>query len=150
MRITAPKDRLLQGIQAVQNAVSNRGSLPILANILLEAKDGKLVLTATDLDLAISCEVAAEVSEAGAITVPAKRFGDIIKEIRTEDAVQLESKKGDTLRIDVHKTYFKLPGLPKDDFPQIPNFTKEKDPISLSQKNIGIYVADDAIRDESR
>ncbi|MDO8580035.1 MAG: DNA polymerase III subunit beta, partial [Candidatus Omnitrophota bacterium] len=79
MKIKCSKDVLMQGVQAVQNVVSPKITLPILSNILLETKKNTLYLTATDLDIGISCEIPVEVILEGAITVPAKRFSDIIK-----------------------------------------------------------------------
>ena len=136
MRISVEKEDLVKGIQTVQNAVSVRGSLPILANILLETKDNQLCLTATDLDIAISCFVPAEIQEKGAITVPAKRFGDVIKELWSDNSIKLQLIKNNTLQIEIKKTYFKIPGLPKDDFPQIPLFSNEKNAIILPQKTL--------------
>lgn len=136
MRISVQKEDLVRGIQTVQNAVSVRGSLPILANILLETKDNQLCLTATDLDIAISCFIPAEIQEKGAITVPAKRFGDVVKELWSDDAIKLQVVKGNTVQIETKKTNYKIPGLAKDDFPQIPFFTGEKNAIILPQRTL--------------
>ena len=137
MRISVQKENLLRGIQAVQNAVSTRGSLPILANILLEAKEEQLTLTATDLDIAISCIIPATVAEKDSITVPAKRFGDIIKELWSDDEIRIQTKKARVVQIETKKTCFKLPGLPKDDFPQIPGFSRDKNAVTLPQEMLG-------------
>lgn len=137
MRICAQKDDLLRGIQTVQNAVSTRGSLPILANILVEARNQELVFTATDLDIAISCVVPCEVTEVGAVTVPAKRFGDVIKELWSEDKIRVEVKRGKTIHIESRKVSFKLPCLPKDDFPQIPVFSSDKNTLTVPQSVLG-------------
>jgi DNA polymerase-3 subunit beta len=134
MRISVQKEDLVKGIQTVQNAVSVRGSLPILANILLETKDNQLCLTATDLDIAISCFVPADIQEKGSITVPSKRFGDVVKELWSDDSIKLQIIKGNTVQIETKKTHFKIPGLPKDDFPQIPIFLNEKNTITLPQQ----------------
>lgn len=133
MRICVQKDNLVKGVQTVQSAVSNRASLPILANILIEAQKEGVLLTATDLDVAISCFVPAESIEAGSITVPAKRFSDVIKELPSENEVRLFTDKGSTVRIETGKTYFKIPGLPKDDYPQIPQFTDNKNSATIPQ-----------------
>ena len=133
MRISVQKDDLLKGIQVVQNAVSTRGSLPILANMLLEAKEGQITLTATDLDIAISCIVPAVVANKDAITVPAKRFGDIIKELWSDDEIRIDVKKNKVVQIETKRTCFKLPGLPKDDNPQIAVFSQDKNVVTLPQ-----------------
>ena len=67
MKISIAKEKLISGLQAVQNIVSSRTTLPILSNVLLQAAENKLVLTATDLDVTVSCGVEATVTEGGSI-----------------------------------------------------------------------------------
>jgi DNA polymerase-3 subunit beta len=134
MKIKCSKDVLMQGVQAVQNVVSPKITLPILSNILLETKKNTLYLTATDLDIGISCEIPVEVILDGAITVPAKRFSDIIKELPSGDVV-VHAKKNYQVDIEGNNFRFKLIGMPKDEFPKFPEF-KEKDIISIEQKTL--------------
>jgi len=140
MKISVQKEDIIKGIQTVQNAVSTRGSLPILANILLETREDKLSLTATDLDIAISRVIPAKVSQSGSVTVPAKRFGDIIKELWSDDPIKIHAGKNATVQIEVKKNYFKIPGLPKDDFPQIPLFVEDKNSISVSRSALSEMI----------
>src|SRR5258705_12244500 len=81
MKLTIAKEQILSGLQAVQNVVSTRTTLPILSNVLLRAKDGRLELTATDLDVTISCAVEATVAKAGETTIPVKKLGGIVREL---------------------------------------------------------------------
>src|SRR3990167_1435844 len=81
MKIKVLKENLLKNIQTVQNIISTKATLPILSNILLETKKDSLRLYATDLDIGISCGIPVESIEEGAITIPAKRFSDIVKEL---------------------------------------------------------------------
>ena len=74
MNLSIAKDQLIHGLQAVQNIVSTRTTLPILSNVLLRAGENKLEFTATDLDVSVSCAVEAAVKKKGAGTVPVKRF----------------------------------------------------------------------------
>lgn len=139
MKINTTKDELLKGIQIVQNAVSNKNSLPILSHILLEAKKTGIYLTATDLEIGISIKVPGEVIEDGAITVPARKFNEIVKELHTQSAIYISVKKGQTINIESNKSYFKLMGLLKDDFPQLPdlpNLGKEVISVKIPQKNL--------------
>src|SRR3990167_3472159 len=85
MKIKTSKENLLNGIQIVQNIVSSKITLPILSNILLETHETTLKLNTTDLDIGISCEIPVEILEEGSITIPAKRFGDIIRELPAGD-----------------------------------------------------------------
>lgn len=131
MKIKADKDSLLSGIQVVQNIVSTKATLPILSNMLLETRGGKLKLNTTDLDIGISCEIPVETVEEGAITIPAKRFGDIVRELPAGEVV-ISTKKNNQVDIEGNKCRFKLIGLPKEEFPKFPEF-KDKEVIKLSQ-----------------
>ena len=122
MNISVGKEELMKGIQVVNGAVSSKNTLPILGNILLEAQTGSLKLTATDLDIAVTCSIPAETQETGVITVPAKRFGEIVREMVSDQPVRIQAKKNFAVQIESGKTFFKLMGLPKDDFPHIPEF----------------------------
>lgn len=137
MKITTSKDSLLKGIQAVQNAVSNKTTLPILSHILLDAKKDGFKLIATDLEIGVMVSVDGEVSEEGAITVPARKFSEIVKELPSQTPITLSLKKGQTVHIEANKSYFKLMGLQKEDFPQLPDFPtnpKSVDLVKLPQK----------------
>jgi DNA polymerase-3 subunit beta len=134
MKIEVAKDILLNGIQKVQNVISTRATLPILSNMLIEAQQGKLKLTATDLDIGISCAVPVDVQEPGMITIPAKRFGDIIKEL-PDDSVSINTKKNNLIIIETRSCQFKIMGLPYEDFPKLPEF-KEGGVIKLEQSTL--------------
>lgn len=131
MKVKTSKENLLAGIQIVQNIVSSKTTLPILSNILLETKGDKLQLNSTDLDIGISCEIPVEIMEEGAITIPAKRFGDIVRELPMEDIV-ISVKKNNQVDIEGRQCRFKLSGLPKDEFPKFPEF-KDKEAIQIEQ-----------------
>lgn len=131
MKIKVSKDTLVKGIQTVQNIVSTKVTLPILSNILLETKKETLRLNATDLDIGISCEIPVEILEEGAITIPAKRFSDIVRELPSGD-ITIHSKKNNQIDIEGVHCRFKLIGLPKDEFPKFPEF-KDKDSIHIDQ-----------------
>ena len=134
MKIEVAKDVLLSGIQKVQNVISARSTLPILSNILIEAQQGKLKLTATDLDIGISCTVPVDIQEPGMITIPAKRFSDIIKEL-PDDSVSINTKKNNLIIIETKSCQFKIMGLPYEDFPKLPEF-KEGGVIKLEQSTL--------------
>ncbi len=138
MKITISKDALLKGIQVVQNAVSNKSTLPILSHILLEAKKQEIRLTTTDLEIGVTVRVEGEVGEEGAITVPAKKFSEIIKELPTQGNISITIKKGQAINIEAGKSYFRLMGLLKDDFPQLPEFPAGKgvDLVKIPQKTL--------------
>lgn len=133
MKFKTSKEELVQALSKVQNAVSSKSTLPILLNILLETrKNSFLRLYSTDLDIGISCEIPVHVIEEGAITVPAKKFSDIIKELPHGDVV-ISTKKNHRVEIEGERCLFKLIGLPKEEFPKFPDF-KNTQAIQINQK----------------
>lgn len=135
MKFNTTKDAFLKGLQTVQTAISSKSSLPILSNILVEAMDDKLILTTTDLDIGITSTMPIKPSITGSITIPAKKFIDIIKELPDKAEISISVKKNNMVNIDCDKNTFKVMGLPKEEFPQIPEF-KNKDVIVLEQPKL--------------
>ncbi len=93
MKFSISKDVFLEGLQKVQHVVSSRTTLPILSNVLLVAKDGRLVFTTTDLDVGITGSVEASIDKDGATTLPAKRLVSIVRELPSSEVeVTVDSK----------------------------------------------------------
>ena len=118
MKLSVTRDSLHSGMGAVSATIPTKTTLPVLSNILLDARDGKLTLSGTDLDISVSVSIDAEVEEEGSVTVPAKKFAEIARElpaapvhIRT-DGVEIQIEGG--------KSRFKLFGLPTEEFPSFP------------------------------
>ncbi|PIV38913.1 MAG: hypothetical protein COS29_05435 [Candidatus Omnitrophica bacterium CG02_land_8_20_14_3_00__42_8] len=103
MKIKILKQVFLKNIQHVQNIISFKSGLPILLNILIEAEKNKVALTSTDLDIGISSVLETEVEEEGAITIPAKRFNDIIKELPDEE-IFISTMKNNSMVIKCSKS----------------------------------------------
>ena len=133
MKIKVNKDQLIQAIAVVGNVVSSKATLPILSNMMLEAKDEQLKLNSTDLDIGISCEIPVHIFESGAITLPAKKFSDIVRELPSGEVI-LYVRKNNQVEIEGINCKFKLNGLPKEEFPKFPEY-KDKDTILISQKD---------------
>lgn len=131
MKFKVEKTSLLSSIQIVQNVITTKSTLPILSNILIESQANTLRLTATDLDVGISCVIPVDISEQGAITIPAKRFGDIIKELPC-DSVTITVKKNNLIVIETELCQFKIMGLPREEFPKLPEF-KDKEAVRIEQ-----------------
>jgi DNA polymerase III subunit beta len=125
MKFKVQKTDLINAIQTVQNVITTKSALPILSNILIEAQSEVLKLTATDLDIGITCVIPVDIQEPGAITIPAKRFSDIIKEFPVE-LVTVATKKNNQVTIDSEMCQFKIMGLTKEDFPKLPEFKDQK------------------------
>src|ERR1700722_2742939 len=125
MKVVLNRADLLKGISTVQSAVATKNTMPILANVLLEARDKKLEFVATDLDMGIRCSVIAEVVEKGSITINAKKLSDIVREL-PEASVDIEIDENQKMILVCQKSQFKVHGLPEDDFPILPEVKKEK------------------------
>ncbi len=134
MRFDILKEILVDGVLTVQNVISSKTTLPILSNILVETQKDSIRLIATDLDIGISSIVPAEIKEEGSITIPAKRFADIVRELPNEE-VSISAMKNNFLTVNCGKAFFKIMGLPKEDFPKLPEF-KEALHITLEQKTL--------------
>lgn len=132
MKFKVDKTDLLSGVQTVQNIITSKAALPILSNILIETHhDNTLRLSATDLDVGISCVIPVDIQEVGAITVPAKRFGDIARDL-PGDTVNISTKKNNSVVIETESCQFKIMGLPREEFPKLPEF-KNKEAVCLEQ-----------------
>lgn len=119
--LTLSKEQLLTPLLTVAGAVDKKQSLPILSNILLCFKDNQLELSATDLEMEISARVNCVTDQNPAkITVPAKKFIDIIRSLDDESTPTI-SLKADTVLIKVGRSQFKLTTLPAEDFPSSEN-----------------------------
>jgi len=134
MKFTINKEQLLNGLQAVQNIVSSRTTLPILSNALLRGEDKKLELTATDLDVTVSSVVEAQVSKAGAATVPVKKLFGIVRELGGAE-IEIEVDDKNACKIKAGASFYKLNGLSAEEFPPLQSFS-EKRKIILPQEKI--------------
>lgn len=124
----------MNGLQAVQNVVSNRTTLPILSNVLLRAEGDKLELTATDLDVTIACSVEAKVKKPGASTVPVKKLFGIVRELGNSE-IDLEVDDKNVCSIRSGASFYKINGLSADEFPPMPKFKEDKK-VELPQEKI--------------
>ncbi len=131
MKIKIDKNELLKGIQIVGNIITSKNMLPILSNILFETEKNKVKITTTDLDIGISAHLETEIIEPGAITIPTKRLSDVIKELPPGE-ILLTTKKNNIVDIQMNSCEFKLIGLPKEEFPKLPEI-KEKEVFEFEQ-----------------
>jgi DNA polymerase III subunit beta len=125
MNLTIAKEQIINGLQAVQNVVSTRTTLPILSNVLMRAEGDRLEFTATDLDVTIACNVEAKILKPGATTVPVKRLFGIVRELsNSEIDVEVDEKNVCTVRSGA--SFYKINGLSADEFPPLPKFKEDK------------------------
>jgi DNA polymerase-3 subunit beta len=119
MKATIERATLLKSLGHVQSVVERRNTIPILSNVLMEAReDGSLRLMATDLDLQVDESVPANVSQAGATTVSAHTFFDIVRKLPEGSQVELSAADG-KMQVVAGRARFNLSTLPRDDFPVI-------------------------------
>ena len=118
MRFSITREALQSGLGAVASAIPTRSTLPVLSNILMRTGDGSVLLSGTDLDISVSLGVPADVSEPGAVTVPAKKLVEITRVL--DDAPVKISTDGAQVSIECGKSKFKLYGLAEDEFPAFP------------------------------
>ena len=120
MKITIDRAALLKPLGHVQSVVERRNTIPILSNVLLKAADGRLSLTATDMDMSIVETVACAIDQPGELTVAAQMIHEIARKLPDGVEVELDTN-GDSGRLTVRggRSVFTLPTLPVDDFPAV-------------------------------
>lgn len=119
MRFTISREKLQEGLTAVGPSVPNKTTLPVLANLLLETTERGIRLSGTDLDIAVSTEVSADVESSGAITIPAKKLTEIARELPPAP-VKVAAVGEQRITLECGQSKFKLLGLPRDEFPTFP------------------------------
>jgi len=126
MKILCNKEELSVGVQVIQAALSPRSTLPILVNFLLETEAAQVKMASTDLEVGVKHLLRAEVVSGGAITVPAKKFGDILHSLSDSSTVDIQVEEGNKVLIRSGKSRFSLMGMPKADYPVLPEFSKKE------------------------
>ncbi len=117
MKLTIERGALLKALGHVQGVVERRNTIPILSNAKLEAENGSLALTATDMDVDIVERVQAQILESGAATVPAHTLYEIVRKLPEGSQVEMEHSGNGRLALSSGRSRFALSSLPTDDFP---------------------------------
>jgi DNA polymerase III subunit beta len=153
VKITCKQQDLSRGLSAVSHAVSGRSTLPILANILLATDQGRLKLSATNLEIGINCWVDAQIEAEGTTTVPAKLLTDFVSSL-PQASVEMTAPEGShTLSIKSLRSSANIKGLDPSEFPQIPSNEGGDPPVILEAellKEMIAQVAFAAADDDSR
>ncbi|MGB0344230.1 MAG: DNA polymerase III subunit beta [Coraliomargarita sp.] len=134
MKFKINKDHFSNGLQQVLNVVATRSTMPILGNVQIEAKDGQIALTTTNLDLGIRCYIKADVDTPGAITLPVRKLSTIVREL-PQNEVFVESGENNQAKIASGGSLFKIMGIGTDEFPPLPNF-ENRHVFELAQDDI--------------
>jgi DNA polymerase-3 subunit beta len=137
MNLTIAKEQLINGLQAVQNVVSTRTTLPILSNVLIRAEGNRVEFTATDLDVTIACAVEASIKKPGATTVPVKKLFGIVRELNNPE-IEIEVDEKNTCSVRSGASFYKINGLSADEFPPLPKFKEDKKVVLPQEKIRGM------------
>jgi DNA polymerase-3 subunit beta len=121
MELVVRKTDLLRELQLFQGIVERKNTIPILANVLLEAADGEVKMLATDLEVGLRSKCAATVSKPGSLTLPAKKLYEIVKALPETD-VRIEEDKGG-VKVAADRFDSRMQTLPREDFPTLPDPT---------------------------
>lgn len=119
MEIKISRSEMLKGLGLIQGIVERKTTMPILANVLIEATAKGLSITATDLEVGINCILRGDILSKGKVTVHARSIYDIMREL-PEEVVHLDVKEGNWIEIRCGKSRYKIVGLSPDEFPALP------------------------------
>ena len=125
MRFTITREKLQEGLAAVTPAVPNKTTLPVLANLSVQTTEKGIRISGTDLDIAVSTEITADVEAAGGITIPARKLSEIARELPAAP-VRISATGDQRITLECGRAKFKLLGLPKSEFPSFPAVRFEK------------------------
>ena len=119
MEILVRRNDLVKELHLVQGIVERKNSIPILSNILLEARPDELRISATDLDVSLRCGCGSQVVKEGAVTLAAKKLYEIVRSLPESD-VRIEVGEDAWATIECERVVFRMAGLPREDFPTLP------------------------------
>ena len=122
MKFVISKQELNNLLNKLQNVVSAKPTIPILSNILIEAINDEIILTATDLTVGMRCFTEAKILEEGSTTLPARRFAQLIREL-TANSLEITTNSNEITTIIADSSQFKLHGVTKTEFPSLPDMT---------------------------
>jgi DNA polymerase III subunit beta len=128
MKLSIPKSELQRALARIQAIVERRNSMPILANVLLEARKedgGSLIVAATDLEVGVRSSQTAKVAKAGALTVSARKLYDIVREL-PDEPVDLQGTANSYLELQCGRARFSLAGTTADEYPSLPEFPSDR------------------------
>lgn len=123
MKLTIDRAALIGPLGHVQSVVERRNTIPILSNVVLKAEDGQLSMTTTDMDMDIVETVGVAVLEAGAMTVPAQLFYEIVRKLPEGAEIEISGNDDGQVKVSAGRSSFSLPTLPVADFPAISDVT---------------------------
>ena len=122
MKLNSNRETLIKGIQTIQAGVSSKAStIPILQNFLMETEEKGVKVVFTDLEMAIKHHIPMEIKGEGSITVPIKKFMEIVQNLGEDSDIKIDVDENNRITILSGKSRFKIGGTPKNDYPVIPD-----------------------------
>ncbi len=125
MKVSCLQENLAKGLNVVSRAVSTRSMLPVLANVLLETDNGRLKLSATNLEVVVTAWIGAKVEEEGAITIPARTFSDFVGALPQDQVDLTLNEQTQTIHIACARTEANIKGIDAQEFPLVPKPDEE-------------------------
>ena len=134
MKFKINRDHFGSGLQLISNVVGLRKTMPILQNVLIEANDGQISLTTTNLDLGMKCSVKADVEEQGSVTLPVRDLSRIVRELADME-VSVSASGTTKATISTRGSVFNIIGMDSKEFPPLPTLT-ENQAFSISRQEL--------------
>jgi len=134
MKFKINRDHFGSGLQLISNVVGMRKTMPILQNVLIEANDGQVSLTTTNLDLGMKCSVKADVDESGSVTLPVRDLSKIVRELADME-VSVSASGTTKATISTRGSVFNIIGMDSKEFPPLPTLTESKT-FSISRQEL--------------
>lgn len=152
MKATVTQQHLAHGLSVVSRAVSPRSTLPVLANVLVATDEGRLRLSATNLEMGITCWIPAQIQEEGSITVPARTLVDLVGTFPNENVQLTLDTRTQTITLVCNSSVHDIKGIDAQDFPPIPvpDLTEGVDLNLVDFREMIQQVAFAASADEAR
>ncbi|MDH3348822.1 MAG: DNA polymerase III subunit beta, partial [Desulfobulbaceae bacterium] len=136
------RDEFLRALNAQQNITNKKGTLAILANVLLSIHEDRIIITGTDLEVGLKQTISAEVFETGLLTLPCKKLFELVRE-SSASTLSFRELENNWVEIVADSSKYKLAGMVHDDFPEFPEFDEEN--LTSIQGNIFAELIDKTI-----
>lgn len=120
MKVIVQQQQLAHGVNVVFRAVTSRSTLPVLSNILIKTDEGRLRLSATNLELGISAWIGAKVSDEGGLTVPSRTFSDLVNNLPNEEVTLTVDERTQSLNVKCGTLNTDIKGISAEEFPPMP------------------------------
>ncbi len=142
MKLTCKQQDLARGLSTVSHAVSTRSTLPILSNILLAAENGRLRLSATNLEIGITCWVPATIQEEGSTTSPSRLLTDFVNTLPPNEVTLALQPSGQNLKVSDQRSQATIRGMEPGEFPAIPTADGGQPPLMVSAGELRAMIAE--------